>query len=81
MEARTFPGQEGALDALADLVIVLASGQAPTWLAPHLAGANGLALAKDNGDTRPIAIGETARRLTSRALCATEKGDGFAPTG
>ena len=48
---------------------LLAKGDAPVALAPHLAGAKLFAATKKNGGIRPIAIGETLRRLTAKSLC------------
>jgi len=57
------------LGALADALNLLGRGHAPRHMAPVLAGASLTALEKDGGDTRPIAVGETLRRLTSKAFC------------
>ena len=37
---------------------------------PFIAGANLTALTKKNGDIRPIAVGDTLRRLTAKCLCS-----------
>ncbi len=64
--------EQGAiLQALADVVNLLAAGRAPRDLSPHLAGASLIALSKEGGDVRPIAVGEVLRRLTSKCLCST----------
>jgi hypothetical protein len=50
-------------------------GDAPESLAPFLAGAGLTALPKKNDDIRPVAVGETWRRLTAKTLCAIYKDD------
>ena len=65
------PEQTAALEALTDLVTLLADARAPKELAPFLAGAALMALPKDENDLRPVAVGETIRRLTSKCLCST----------
>ena len=52
---------------------VLASGQVPASLAPHLAGARLFAAQKKDGSLRPIAVGEVLRRLTSKCLSAATR--------
>lgn len=47
---------------------LLLSGKAPKTLAPFLSGANLIALNKDEGAIRPIAIGCTLRRLASKIV-------------
>ena len=54
---------------LADVVMLLARGHALLEVAPHLAGATLHALPKGADDVRPIAVGETLRRLTAKCLC------------
>ena len=55
------------------LVQLLAKGTAPRALAPYLAGATLTALPKKDGSVRPIAVGETLRRLTAKCLCSEVK--------
>ncbi len=45
--------------------------ESPRELSEHLCGASLIALAKDDNDVRPIAVGEVFRRLTSKCLCAS----------
>ena len=45
-----------------------AHGQAPQDLKPWLCGASLVALPKQPGDLRPVAVGDTWRRLTSKLL-------------
>ncbi len=59
--------------ALASVCSILAQGQAPGEIAPWLAGAPVYPLRKPDGGVRPIAVGETLRRIVSRALCARHK--------
>ena len=53
------------------MINLLAAGRAPRELSEHLCGASLIALAKDDNDVRPIAVGEVFRRLTSKCLCAS----------
>lgn len=55
------------------LVGLLFRGEAPVSLAPFPAGAALTALPKKNDDIRPVAVGDTWRRLTAKCLCATYK--------
>ena len=64
-----------ALHALESVVNILASGKGPRSLSMHFAGASLVALAKENGDVRPIAVGEVLRRLTSKCLCSAVRSD------
>jgi hypothetical protein len=56
--------------SLAALVNILARGDAPRAVAKHLAGAKLVALPKQPSGLRPVAVGETLRRLVARCLCA-----------
>ena len=47
----------------------MVAGLAPRELAPFIAGAPLIALVKAGGGLRPIAIGETVRRLVSKCCC------------
>ena len=47
----------------------------PQSMAPYMAGAALMALVKDNGGVRPIAVGEVFRRLVGKCLCASVKED------
>ena len=68
------PADKGpVLEALASTAQLLANGQAPRELAPFLAGASLVALAKPKGGVRPIAVGEILRRLTGKLLCGEVK--------
>ena len=60
---------EAALAALTKLTNHMAAGLAPRELAPFIAGAPLMALLKQGGGLRPIAIGETIRRLVSKCCC------------
>jgi hypothetical protein len=61
------------LEQLTSLTNALAQGSAPAEVAPYLAGAGLMALAKPKGGVRPIAVGEVLRRITGKALCAQAK--------
>ncbi len=67
------PSQRVALEALTDALNTLVSGRVPPALAPASAGAALFALSKKDGDIRPVAVGETVRRLASKCLCAVVK--------
>ena len=60
--------QGAALHALESVVNILANGKGPRSLSMHLAGASLVALAKENGDVRPIAVGDVLRLFTSKCL-------------
>jgi hypothetical protein len=65
-------------EVVAHLVVLcqlLANGEAPAAVAPHLAGARLHALPKKSGGVRPIAVGETLRRLVSKVLCQSVRAD------
>ena len=59
--------------ALAALVAILAHGKLPNDLAPLLGGANLIPLRKPDGGVRPIAVGETIRRLVGKVLMHVPK--------
>ena len=66
---------DDALTSLTNLANHLVAGLAPRELAPFVAGAPLMALVKAGGGLRPIAIGETIRRLVSKCCCeATVEG-------
>ena len=67
-------GPASCSEALSDALNTLVAGRTPSCLAPALAGAALFALnKKDPGDVRPIAVGETIRRLASKCFCAETK--------
>ncbi len=53
---------------LAQITTLLARGRAPSSIAPWLCGAKLAALEKPQGGHRPVAVGETWRRLTAKVL-------------
>ena len=55
-------------EQLTGLVNPLARGEAPKPIADCLAGATLIALEKKDGGIRPIAAGETVRRLVGKCL-------------
>jgi hypothetical protein len=66
---------DAALSTLTSLTNHMVAGLAPRELAPFIAGAPLMALVKQGGGLRPIAIGETIRRLVSKCCCeATTEG-------
>lgn len=68
LDAVGSPDQVPALEALTDLINAMAAGEAPVTARALLAGASLHALAKKDGGIRPIAVGETLRRLTSKLV-------------
>ena len=60
---------DAALTSLTNLTNHLVAGLAPTELSPFIAGAPLMALVKQGGGLRPIAIGKTIRRLVSKCCC------------
>ena len=60
---------------LVALCQLLARGEAPAPVASHLAGTRLHALPKKQGGVRPIAVGETLRRLVSKVLCQAVRED------
>ena len=56
---------------LTEVIRILVRGEAPLELAPHLAGATLHAMPKGGDDVRPIAVGETWRRLAGKCLCSS----------
>ena len=66
---RSAHGDE-ALEQLTSICNLLARGDAPEFLSQYLAGASLMALEKQGGGVRPIAIGEVLRRLVSKCFCS-----------
>ena len=54
------------LRLLSEVVSILLRGEVPEEIRPYVCGASIMALRKPNGTLRPIAIGETIRRLASK---------------
>ena len=64
------------LQSLQAFIVFMANGKASQEVQPFFAGATLTALDKKNGaDVRPIAVGETLRRVVSKCLCAKVKSD------
>jgi len=63
------------LRALCSVVNLLASGEAPKFLQPFLAGGVSIALSKSNGGVRPLACGDPFRRLVGKCFCLGAKED------
>ena len=63
-----------ALEQLTRVVNKLAAGEAPDSIMAAVASAPLYALAKKDGGVRPIAVGETLRRLVSKCCCHDAKG-------
>jgi hypothetical protein len=53
------------------VVILLAKGRAPQVVQPWLCGASLVAVPKPKGGLRPVAVGETWRRLVSKVLASS----------
>jgi hypothetical protein len=65
----TFPANDSTnclLEALTIFVKLVMSGGTPMWARPFFFGANLIGLNKSDGGVRPIAIGNTLRRLVSK---------------
>ena len=58
------------IEHLTAVVCVLVAGQAHADVSPWLCGATLMALPKKDGTARPIAVGETLRRLAAKVLCS-----------
>ena len=60
------------------IIIIMAAGKVPLPVSVYLAGGKLVALNKfregQTTDVRPIAVGETLRRLTGKCLCTLLKG-------
>ena len=66
--------QTPMLQSLRAVINMLALGKAHKEVSVYLAGANLTALNKSSpGDIRPIAVGESLRRLTAKCLCVAMK--------
>ena len=63
---------------LRGVINLLTSGQAPAAISQYMAGGSLVALRKGTQDIRPIAVGESLRRLTSKCLCSLIKEDASA---
>jgi hypothetical protein len=63
------PGlRDEVLRHMAHVVNLLGRGEAPADVQPWLCGASLVALPKEGGDLRPVAVGDTLRRLVGKAL-------------
>ena len=56
--------------AVTDLTNLLLEGKTPSYVRGSLFGANLLAIRKNNGGIRPIAVGYVWRRLTAKVACS-----------
>ena len=74
---RSAHGDE-AIEQITSICNLLARGDAPEFLAQHLAGASLMALQKPAGGIRPIAIGEVLRRLVAKCFCNVYERDATA---
>ena len=66
-----------AIKALLGVVKLLCAGGAPPEVVPHLCGASLFACKKKGGGLRPIAVGETLRRLTSKCISRRVQAEAF----
>jgi hypothetical protein len=66
---QTAAHRDEVLSQLTSLTNLLARGQAPPATAELFAGASLAALPKKDGGLRPVAVGETLRRLVGKCLC------------
>jgi len=60
---------------LTSMVNFLASGSAPDFLKPFLAGGSSVALQKKDGGIRPLCSGDPFRRLVAKCFCLGGKDD------
>ncbi len=77
------PSQTTPLSAITIIVQLLASGKIPDTIRPYLYGAWLTALLKKSGGVRPVACGDTFRRLASKTcliMLKPEIGTLFYPT-
>ena len=58
---------------LTDVLNILVKGDTPNGIRPWICGASLMALRKDSGDHRPVAVGETLRRLAAKVLLCSYK--------
>ena len=74
LDAASIPLHTPIGDSLKGIVNLMASGKVPEPVATFLAGGRLIALNKGKEgnppDVRPIAVGETLRRLTGKCICA-----------
>ena len=73
LESLTPAQRDAVTEQLTAVAQLLANGDAPSDVAPHVAGASLMALVKPNGSLRPIAMGEVLRRITGKCLCSAVK--------
>ena len=66
---RLLLGNSLTSDLLFEVCCLIAKGQIPPSMVPLITSSRLIALPKGNGDVRPIAIGETLRRLSAKAIC------------
>jgi len=57
------------------VVNLLASGEAPEFIRPFLAGGVSIAFSKAKGGVRPLACGDPFRRLVAKCFCLGAKQD------
>ena len=73
LEALSPAPRAPVLEQITALTNALAQVSAPPEVAPVLAGAGLMALAKPKGGVRPIAVGEVLRRIVGKCLCGQVK--------
>ena len=77
LDVASVPLPTSICSSLRQLVNILAAGKVPTSVSKFLAGGCLIALNKNKEgcppDIRPIAVGETIRRLTGKCMCALVK--------
>ena len=78
LDAAEFTLQTPICSSLKGIVNLLASGKVPKAVSKFITGDNLVALSNDKPgsppDIRPIAVGETLKRLVSKCLCQIVKG-------
>ena len=68
LDAPLYNKENSFTTALGKICSSLAAGNAPTSIAPWLAGAPIFPLKKKHGGIRPIAVGEVIRRLVGKLI-------------
>ena len=64
-------GGKELLSALIDFVNLVVNGRTPPEVRPTFFGASLIALEKEGGGVRPIAVGHTLRHLAAKCLCSS----------
>ena len=77
-DALRYSSGDLTLRLLAEVVSLMMKGELPEDIRPWLCGAALMALRKPNKSLRPVAVGETLRRLCSK-VCVDQSGPSWSP--